>query len=489
MVSPNRYWQIQVFSIGEKIQRKHQKVIRKAEEFFYIQFSHLSSKPTLSTAENELVQTVLWEIFRSTDDIHQSAIAGLCLRCYVSHRILITCKNIPHIYNISGENLFSYTDLLPLVLNDNAKEMIILDREGKIQYILNHRNGTNQAIAKEGEFFSVKILQKFNPYLGNKESLDNWTTRLTRQNEEIRSFLWEFGLATPSDWGLLCKYIPRSLSELFSTNEHEIIKAFQEVYRRERIKTQQRGRCCEPTYTQLQEMLHLLQQKNINISTQALISYLKHIAEILRQDWLYRKTGSTKTISTEVYDNSTNIYLPNAQLPYHTDRDLEDVELENLQEIYQDLFEQVLYEIIAQVINQRIEDLQKSKGYKNFAKHFREGLKLYYEENKPLSEIAKLWGIEWSKARRIFQLENFLEIVQYRTEEFFLDNLLQSFNKYHLTRVSNEPDRLTNIQESIREFAWNKTFKEAKAELKASKKQRKNSLLAQKIRIYLNNSS
>jgi hypothetical protein len=42
-------------------------------------------------------------------------------------------------------------------------------------------------------------LRRFNPNLGSNESLDNWTNRLTRQNEEIKSFLWGFGLATPSD--------------------------------------------------------------------------------------------------------------------------------------------------------------------------------------------------------------------------------------------------------------------------------------------------
>ncbi|NJR76172.1 MAG: hypothetical protein HC773_26525 [Scytonema sp. CRU_2_7] len=271
MVSPTKYWQMQILPIGEDVQLKHHREISKAKEFFQTQFPHLSNKPTLSTEENKQVQTVLWEIFRSDDDISQRAIAqraapcwsiaGLCLRCYVSHRILITCKKIPHIYNVSAENLFSYTDLLPFVLNDDGKALVILDSEGKTQYILNDRDGTTRPIAKGGEFFSVEVLRKFNPNLGSNESLDNWTHRLTRQNENIKSFLWEFGLATPSDWGLLCKSIPRSLSGLLSTEDYEIVKAFQTVYQRDRLNTRQRGRCSEPTASQLQEMLHLLQQQ------------------------------------------------------------------------------------------------------------------------------------------------------------------------------------------------------------------------------------
>ncbi|NJR76173.1 MAG: hypothetical protein HC773_26530 [Scytonema sp. CRU_2_7] len=61
----------------------------------------------------------------------------------------------------------------------------------------------------------------------------------------------------------------------------------------------------------------------------------------------------------EVYDNSTNDYFPNPELPCHTDPEPEDVELEKLQEICKDLFEQVLSQTIGEVIHQRIEDLKK----------------------------------------------------------------------------------------------------------------------------------
>ncbi|MBE9215092.1 hypothetical protein IQ247_20900 [Plectonema cf. radiosum LEGE 06105] len=486
MTSPTKYWQMQILPIGEDVKQKKYREISIAKEFFKRQFPDLSGNCVLSKDENQQVQTILWKLFHSTDDIFQRAIAGLCLRCYVSHRILISCKTIPHIYNVNAENLFNYTDLLPFVLNDDGKTLIIIDTKTKTQYKLNHHDGTIQAIAKDGEFFSVDILRRFNPNLGHKESLDNWTTRLTRQNENIKSFLWEFGLATPSDWGLLCKLGSRSLSQLLPMEDQEIIKAFQTVYQRDRLKNQEKGRCLEPTPDQLQEILDLLQQINLNFSAQQLIVRLKYIAEILRQDWLYRKTGYTKTVPTEIYDNSTNDYFDHPELPYHRDSDLEDVELEQLQETCENLFEQTLYQIVGEVIQQRVQDLQKSKGYKNFAQLFPEGLRLYYQENKSLNEISKMWDIDWSKARRIFQLENFLDIVQYRTEEVFLDNLVKSLNESRSMKISQEPDYLKNITTEIREFVWNKTFKKAKSELLAGKKKMKNSLFAQMIRIYFN---
>jgi hypothetical protein len=463
------------------------RIIHLAQEFFRIQFPHLSNKPTLSTEENKQVQIVLWKIFRFTDDIHQRALAGLCLRCYLSHRILITCKTIPHIYNVGAENLFRYTDLLPFVLNDDGKALVILDSEGKTQYILNHHDGTIRPIAKGGEFFSVDILRRFNPNLGFNESLDNWTSRLTRQNEEIKSFLWEFGLATPSDWGLICKSIPRSCSALLSTEDCEIVKAFQTVYQRDRLKTRQKGRCSEPTRSQLQEIVHLLHQENIILSQNTLIYHLKRIAEILRQDWLYKRTGSTSTVPMELYDNSTNDYFPNPELGYYTDPAPEEIELDQLKEDLYILFEKVLYETISEVISQRIEDLRNSKGYKSFAQQFHKGLQLYYQENKSLGEIAELWEIPWSKARRIFKLENFIEATQYRTEETFLEKILPIMPQNSgVTTIYSKSSHLKNVAEEIRNYALNKTFQEARAEMLNSKKQKKNSLFAQMIRRYLN---
>ena len=488
MVPPRKYWRMQLLPIGENTQLKYGMEISRAKEFFEIQFPHLGNKPMLSKEENKQVQTVLWEIFRCDDDIYQQALAGLCLRSYVSHRILITCKTIPHIYNVSAENLFRYTDLLRFVLNDDGRALVILGSEGTTQYILNNGDGTTGTITfdaakpiAKGELFSVEILRKFNPNLDNNQSLDNWTTRLTRQNQEIRSFLWEFGLATPTDWSLLSKSIPRSMSNIFSEQQHEIIEAFKTVYQRDRLEQQQRGRYLQPTSTQLEEILNLLNQTNITLSPETLISQLRDIAETLRQDWLFRKIRSPKTIPTEIYHNSTNDYFDNPELPLYTDRDLEDLQLEQLQQMCENLFEQALDRTIAEVIEQRIQKLQKSRAYNNFAQRFQEGLRLYYQENMSLNEVAQLWGIKYHTAKRIFDLEDFLDKVQYRTKEIFLEKFLQSIDRYQSTEISDQPDYLQNIANAIKEFAWDKTFREAKAELKASRSQMKNSLFAQRI--------
>ncbi|MEC4818446.1 MAG: hypothetical protein SAK29_35030 [Scytonema sp. PMC 1069.18] len=251
MVFPSNYWTMWMIDSPRIMANKlvdgyKSKPIPQAEVFFKTQFSHAINR-TLSREQNKHLQGVLWEIFRGDRDVRNQALAGLCLRCYVSQRILIACKTLPRIYNASAENLFTYIDILPFVLNDDGKALVIVGSDGKTQHTLNQRDFKTDAIAKGGELFSVEILRKFNPHLNSSQNLDNWTTTLTRQNENIRSFLWELGLATPSDWGLLCKDFPRSLSKLLMTEDSEIVKAFQAVYQRDRLRLGQKGRCLEPT--------------------------------------------------------------------------------------------------------------------------------------------------------------------------------------------------------------------------------------------------
>ncbi|MBD0360466.1 MAG: hypothetical protein ICV56_07140 [Nitrososphaeraceae archaeon] len=376
--------------------------------------------------------------------------------------------------------------MLPFVLNDDGKELVLLDSEAQNQLILN-QDDTTQPIAKGGEFFSAEILRKFNPNLSSSESLDNWTWRLTQQNENLRLFIWELGVRTPSDWALLCRHIPRSLEPHLQKGDREIVEVFHAVYRRDRRNSHEKGRCFQPTLNQLQEMCDLLKPKNIIISHRKLIYHLKRIAEILRQDTLYRKTGSPQTIPIEVYDKSSENYVTNLELGYYTDTPLEEIELNQLKEDCHSLFEEVLYEAISEVVEQKVEDLQKSKGYKSFAQQFPEGLRLYYQKNMSLGEIAKLWGIPWCQARRIFKLENFLDNVQYRTEEKFIAKISKTNTKSQLATICNSPDYLKNVAEEIRNYALNKTFNHAHAEILSGKKQKKNSLFAQILQRYLNN--
>jgi hypothetical protein len=494
----SRYWKFQV--IDSPIVQKNKlkggykvKNITQAQEFFKVNFPKLVNQTTLSSEENKHIQTVLWKMFHSAEDIQQRALAGFCLRCYISQTILVVCKKIAHTYKSEADELlFTYIDLLPFVLNDDGKTLVILDSKGQNKQILNN-DGTIQTIAKEGEFFTVEILRTFNPKLNSSESLDNWTWRLTQQNQNLSLFLWELGIRTPSAWGLLCREIPRSLQPRLQEGDFTIVEVFHAVYRRDRRNTNAKRRCCEPTNNQLQEMLLLLQQKNIIFNSyRELIYHLQRIAEILRQDQLYQKTGMLKTIPTEVYDQSINDYVYNPELPYHTDPEPEEIELQQLQGVCNELFENILYQAIGEVISEHLEYLKKSKGYKDFAPQLYQGLQLYYQDNLSLGEIAQLWEIPWSKTRRIFKLENLIDNVQYRTEDKFIEEISQvsttSSSGHKLKTISSDPDYLKTVAEEIRNYALTLTFLEARAEIQSGKKKNKNSLFARLLCRYINHS-
>lgn len=495
MLHPSRYWTIKVIDapiVQQNKLRGGYKFIKinQAKEFFKINFPKILSKSTLSAEENRYIQTFLWEKFYLSVDIYQRALAGLCLRCYISQTILVVCKKIAHTYKIGVEELlFTYLDLLPFVLNDDGKSLVIFDRITQSQRIVNN-DGTTQIIAKEGEFFSIEILRKFNPQLNYSESLDNWTWRLTKQNENLTLFLWEFGIQTPTDWGLLCRDVPRSLKVHLTDEDCEMVEVFHAVYRRDRRNANAKGSCCQPTINQLQEMMFFLRERNIIISSyKELLNNLRRIAEILRQDKIYQKTGILKTVPTEVYDRSINDYVLNQELPYHTDPDPEEIELQQLQYICNALFEKVLYQAIANVIVLHFKSLNTSKGYKNFAQKFYQGLLLYYQENLSLGEIAKLWEIPWSKARRIFKLESLVDNIQNHTEHNFIGEISQTLTKKgsltRLTKIYEDPEHFQNMTEEIRDYALKKTFLEARAEIKSGKKKSKKSLFAKLLCHYL----
>jgi predicted DNA-binding protein YlxM (UPF0122 family) len=495
MLLPSRYWKIKIIDAPIVQQNKliggyKVRNINQAKEFFKITFPHIFSKSTLSPKENRYIQTALWEKFYSSVDIYQRAFAGLCLRCYISQTILVICKTIAHTYKTGVEELlFTYLDLLPFVLNDDGKSLVIFNSILQKQQILKN-DTTTHTIAKEGEFFSIEILRKFNPHLNSSESLDNWTWRLTKQNKNLTLFLWEFGIQTPTDWGLLCRDIPRSLKVHLKQGDYEIIEVFHAVYRRDRRNANAKGSCCKPTINQLQEMMFFLQQRNIIINSyQELLNYLQRIAEILRQDKIYQKIGILKTVPTEVYDKSINGYVLNQELPYYTDPEPEEIELQQLQYICNALFEQVLYQAIANVVFLHFESLKTSKGYKRFAQNFYQGLLLYYQDNLSLGEIAKLWEIPGCKARRIFKLENLVDNIQHHTEQKFIGEISKTLTKTglltRLTQTYENSENFKNMTGEIRDYALNKTFLEARAEIQSGKKKSKKSLFAKLLCRYL----
>jgi len=88
------------------------------------------------------IQTTLNAYFyerNATIEAKDRAVAGLCLRCYVSYSILKACQTLDNLFG--GAN-FTYQDLLPFVLNDDGKSLRIIDPDGKTQLALNNQEVT-----------------------------------------------------------------------------------------------------------------------------------------------------------------------------------------------------------------------------------------------------------------------------------------------------------------------------------------------------------
>jgi hypothetical protein len=425
------------------------------------------------------MQAVLNSYFHdnnSTLDATTRALAGLCLRCYVSDPILKACKRIDSLF--AGEKQFTYQDLLPFVLNDDGQTLILLDRDKKTQLILNNNGETKTTNYK---FFTVEILRTFKQNSSTSMSLENWTYLQTKQNTELKNFLSEFGFKALSDWALLNRAKSKQLERL-SERERHIVEIFHAVYRRDRLGQRQAGvrRCPDPSNAQLQEMLTLLQERNVIINNPVeLMKELKQVATELRQYdiWSYREP-------LDIYDPDTGSYTPRADLPTDSLNEL-DVERRELIEFLHQQLKLALAGAIEQEIRASITKLKKSKTYAPLAKQFIPGLQLYYIQGLSLKEIAPLLGMSsWAQARRVLNPGDLLNKVRGSCVQQVLDRTLEKARDKGLTKIPPELDYLKTLLEQIKAFADEEIFSEALAEIQAGKNRSMNSLYAQQLRLY-----
>ena len=348
----SRYWTICIIANpiapnGRLTRGYTDKPLTLVKNFFAKYFPQESSQKTLSKETHKNIQVHLWKMFHDDSlDIYTRALAGLCLRCYISHAIAKTCKIIAN-SNLATDTRkpFTYHDLLPYVLNDDGKTLIILDRDGKTPEIVNENGSTQPAVPNQVNYQSVEILRTYNPNLPKTESLDNWAIRRTQQNKELKNFLLEYRVRVPNDWSLLCKDIPNSLKSHLQNGDDEILEVFHQVYRRDRRFYGQIGKCTNPTIKQLQEMLCSLREQNITLNShEELIGRLRYIADILRQDMYSRKLGTPQAESIDAApQQDDDNYSYQAHLPAGDNLDPVSVEWQELLNVVSKLFIRVLF--------------------------------------------------------------------------------------------------------------------------------------------------
>ncbi len=367
MNASSRYWKICQISLSREKVGYEYRLVTNAQEFFSQTFSD-----SLDPQSREIQTTLLSNFHPQNSAFNNTpsevaALAGLCLRSYVSHPILQACQKIDSLF--AGDKSFTYQDLLPFVLNDDGQTPIILDKDSQTQLIVDDNGQTK---TKAYKFFSVKILGtfKYSPDSQSYMSLDNWAYLQTKQNRELRNFLSEFGFKTLSNWALLNRARAKQL-ECLSKRDRHLVEVFHEVYRRDRRKQQKKGarRCPDPNETQLIEMLTHLRERDVIINTTVELSKeLKQVATQLRQYdiWSYREP-----LEIQIPDTGSYVLRPDLPHDYTNEIDVEQQEL--LQFLHQQ-FGLSLVSAIEQEIRTRITKLQKSKRYAPLAQQFIPGL-------------------------------------------------------------------------------------------------------------------
>lgn len=467
-----KYWKICRISPQSSRIGYEYRVVPPAQDFFQQQIEISNS----THPKTQDIQAVLISYFqgKTSAEILNRAIAGLCLRCNVSYSILKACQKLDSLF--SPNKTFTYKDLLPFVLNDDGITPVILERDGKTQLILDEKGKAKPTAYK---FFTVEILRTFKPE-ETSMSLENWAYLQTKQNQEIKNFLAEFGFKNLSDWALLNRSRPKQFERLSSRSYH-LVEVFHAVYRRDRRQQRQMAskKCPDPSFNQLQEMLIMLQERGIIINDNALLMReLKQIATELRQYDIWSCREPLEIIDGDGQE------ITRADLPYDS---IDEIEVEQ-QEFLEFLHQQLglaLTGAIEQEIRDRITYLQQSKKYALLADKFIPGLRLYYCQSMSLKEIAPLLGMtSWDQARRILNPGEIINKIRTSTIQQVLDNTLEKAQSMGLTTIPPSPDYLKNLVDQIEVFADLQIFQQAMEEIRAGKNRTMNSVYAQQLRLY-----
>ena len=477
-----KFWKLCRISLAKETVGYEYRLIPEAQDFFEKQILNNYTQNNVFNFAlnlNQKAKSTLFSNFLSQNyaiSVSKRAAAGLCLRCHVSYPILKACQKIDSLFG--GEKRFTYNDLLPFVLNDDGKTLIVLDGQAKTQLVLDDNGITKPTNYK---FFSVEVLRTFKADSQSSMSLDNWAYLQTKQNQEVKNFLSEFGFKHLSDWAILNRARSKQIERL-SERDRQLINVFHGVYRRDRRSHRSAGvqKCPDPSNSQLQEMLTALQKQNVTVKSNAeLIAELKQVAVQLKQ---YDVWSSREPLEIRDPDTGNDVLRPD--LP-HASTDELNVEQQEILEFLHQQLKSALIQSIEQEISACIAKLEKSKSYAIFAQKFIPGLQLYYCQGMSLKEIVPLLQMSsWDQARRVFNPGELINNVRACTVEKVLDSTIAKAQEKGLTQIPPEPEYLKTLNEQIEAFADVEIFKEAAEEIRTGKNREMNSLYARQLRVY-----
>ncbi|WP_421656769.1 hypothetical protein [Leptothermofonsia sp. ETS-13] len=481
MVHLSRYWEILRLDPASQGRGYRRQSVAAALEFFQEQFPDMATiaNPATTISPDRAIQALLFSLFRATKaELVTVARAGLCLRCYVSYPILYACKKIARQLSASGR--FTYQELLPFVLNDDGRSLIILGEDRKTQLVLNEHG----AVPLRFPVFTVEVLRKFDSNSPTHSRLDTWVYYQTRQNQDIKDFLSERGLSYLSDWALLNRARMKQLATLLPA-ERQIVEAFHAVYRRDRRHAHAIAvRCPDPTPAQLQEMLTLLQKADSSVrSPDHLQRELQRIAKQLRQYAVWNRSGP---VSEALEVTHPEIEIERELPDPNTTNALEDLERQEVREFCHCQLMACLDWGICQTLREQLNHLKQRPRYASLASKFVPALQLIYVEGWSQSEVAsRLEMTNQSQVSRIVNIKNLLSQVRLKTTEKLVQSLLDMASYFNPGKISSHPDYLRNLMVLVEDFADVEVFQAAATEIMTTKNRSLNSVYAQRLRYYI----
>ncbi len=462
--------------------------------------SQLESAGSTHSAQD--VQVCLLNLFNpegtqpsSEAELYNSAWAGYCLRCWVSHDIVWACKRL--VWSFRDVDL---KDLLPCVLNDDGKKFIVLlsssqlNRKGEPKKSQFHWTSGKEPKPEDYPLFGVELLQTFKPRF---KSLRNWTFRLVKQNPDISEAIGRKGIKRYSDWYLLCQTKISDLENVFDEEERLIIQTFKDTYRSDRRNRGHHGVYQAPTTALLTTILGDLRKQGVVVgSTDELFNKLSSFARELRkyENWQH----SFQPLDAGTGDDESQPRVSQLEDPKAITSPEEAEEAEQYNYLLQLLTaEKLAHFLDCAIATASSSKLAKLRGprsrYKQYADRFLQGYRLYYEQAKSITEIGEELGIgNRNVTGRVLGVRKLLKRVRSQVAKELLRDLLERFSERLSVNSQNQVtnlirfDGFLKLTEAVLDAS---VFKEAFAEINDSKNRSRESLYAQRLRAYLSTHS
>ncbi len=350
----------------------------QAKAFLQQQCPEFGLDSTLSDAN---IQTQLMAIVQRSNNATETMLAALCLRCYISHRIVSACIFLVNRFGRSYR--FTLADILPFVLTDRGRD------------------------AEFAGTLAARILQTFQP---EKSSLATWTMRLVKHDPELDRFLIQQGLYRVSDWAILndttLTQLQRILTHAYSLPSSDVKQACSVLESYQAVKASTSNRCMTPTSEQLhrmsQSMPDSLPPKTLLKHLQRIASYLRHYRVAVRGGLIARSL-----LQSTIHDQANSTCIDDA---------------EETQAEFLDRYQQEVIAGLDAAVTGVIRDRVQS-GLRRSTTQFLTALDLFYNQNLSMSQIAV--QLELSTQSHVTRL---LKLKQLRAEveRQLIDRLNQS---------------------------------------------------------------